>query len=138
MDNKIYLITGAAGFLGSHVCDILLERGERIRALVLPGDKSAKWLDPKVEIVYGNLCDNSSMEEFFKVPTGVKSYLIHCASMVVVNPEFNHKVMDVNVKGTENIIELCLQHPELQKVVYVSSTGAIPELSKGQAVKEEV
>ena len=53
MEQVFYLVTGAAGFLGSHVCDELLARGERVRALVLPGDKSAKYIPGEVEIVEG-------------------------------------------------------------------------------------
>ena len=44
--------------------------------------------------------------------------------------------MDVNVGGAKNVIECCLNHPEYKKLVYVSSTGAIPELPKGQKIKE--
>ena len=70
MGKTMYLVTGAAGFLGSHVCDELLERGERVRALVLPGDKSAKYIPREVEIVEGNLCDAVSLERFFTIPEG--------------------------------------------------------------------
>lgn len=45
-------------------------------------------------------------------------------------------VLDVNVGGTENIVDLCLEHPECRKFVYVSPTGAIPELPHGQKIKE--
>lgn len=45
-------------------------------------------------------------------------------------------VLDVNVGGTENIVDLCLEHPECRKHVYVSPTGAIPELPHGQKIKE--
>lgn len=67
MEEIIYLVTGAAGFLGSHVCDELLDRGERVRALVLPGDHSAKYIPKEVEIVEGNLCDVASLEKFFTI-----------------------------------------------------------------------
>lgn len=136
MGKTIYLVTGAAGFLGSHVCDELLERGERVRALVLPGDRSVKYVPPQVEIVEGNLCDVDSLEAFFAVPDGETSLVIHCASMVTTNAEFNQKLIDVNVGGTKNMIDKCLSHPECQKMVYVSSTGAIPELPKGTPIAE--
>lgn len=136
MSEIIYLVTGAAGFLGSHVCDELLGRGDRVRALVLPGDKSVRYIPEEVEIVEGNLCDVDSLETFFTIPQGMESIVIHCASMVTTNAEFNQKLMDVNVGGTKNMIDQCLQHPECQKMVYVSSTGAIPELPKGTAIKE--
>lgn len=134
--NKIYLVTGAAGFLGSHVCKELLERGDRVRALVLPGDPAARFIPRQVEIVEGNLCDVASLEAFFHVPEGTYSYVIHCASMVTTNPDFNQKLMDINVGGTKNMIEMCLSHKECQKMVYVSSTGAIPELPKGTRIAE--
>lgn len=44
MKNVVYLVTGAASFLGSNVCAQLLERGEKVRAFVLEGDKSAKYI----------------------------------------------------------------------------------------------
>lgn len=136
MGKTIYLVTGAAGFLGSHVCDELLARRERVRALVLPGDKSVRYVPAEVEIVEGNLCDADSLEAFFTIPEGEESIVIHCASMVTTNAEYNQKLMDVNVGGTKNMIEKCLEHAECKKMVYVSSTGAIPELPKGTAIKE--
>ncbi len=131
-----YLVTGAAGFLGSHICDTLLERGDQVRALVLENDPSVKYIPKEVEIVEGNLCDMNSLEKFFTVEKDVETVVIHCASMVTVNPEFNQKLIDINVGGTENMIEMVLNHPECKKMVYVSSTGAIPELPKGQRIRE--
>lgn len=136
MSRTIYLVTGAAGFLGSHVCDELLDRGEHVRALVLPGDKSVKYVPKEVEIVEGDLCDVKSLESFFAVPEGCESIVIHCASMVTTNAEFNQKLIDVNVGGTKNMIDQCLKHPECRKMVYVSSTGAIPEQPKGTVIRE--
>ena len=136
MMNTMYLLTGAAGFLGSHICDVLLERGEQVRALVLPGDKSVKYVPDTVEIIEGNLCDMASLDAFFTVPEGTQTIVIHCASMVTTNADFSQKLLDINVGGTKNMIEQCLSHPECQKMVYVSSTGAIPELPKGQKIRE--
>lgn len=134
--SKMYLLTGAAGFLGSHICEELLENGETVRALVLKGDPAAKYLPKQVEVVEGDLCDCASLETFFTVPDGVETICIHCASMVTVNPEYNQKLIDINVGGTEHMIAMCLAHPECKKMVYVSSTGAIPELPKGEKICE--
>lgn len=133
---RIYLLTGAAGFLGSNICAQLLGRGEKVRALVLPNDKSAKYIPETVEIVYGNLCEEASLEPFFTVPEGTGTVVIHCASMVTVNPKYSDLLMNVNVEGTRNIITKCLAHPECEKLVYVSSTGAIPEAPMGTKIKE--
>lgn len=135
-ENRIYLVTGAAGFLGSNICVQLLEQDKKVRALVLPNDKSAKYIPEAVEVVLGNLCDEESLEPFFAVPDGMTSVVIHCASMVTVNPQYSQLLMNVNVEGTRNIITKCLAHPECEKLVYVSSTGAIPEAPMGTRIKE--
>lgn len=136
MKKVIYLVTGAAGFLGSNVCRQLVERGDCVRALVLPGDKAARYIPGDAKICEGDLCDLPSLERFFQVPEDMESIVIHCASIVTVDPGYNPKVMEVNVDGTKHIIDLCLCHPECRKLVYVSSTGAIPELPKGQKIRE--
>ena len=136
MSNNLYLVTGAAGFLGSNVCRQLLDRGDQVRALVLPNDPAIKYVPEEVEVIKGDLCDAASLEPFFAVKDGVTTICIHVASMVTVNPDFSQKLVDVNVGGTKNIIEKCLEHPECKKMVYVSSTGAIPELPKGQNISE--
>ena len=136
MNNRYYLLTGAAGFLGSNICAQLLAEGKKVRALVLRGDKSVKFIPKEVEIVIGDLCDETSLEPFFAVPDGCTSVIIHCASMVTVDPGYSEKLMAVNVGGTRNIISKVLAHPECEKMVYVSSTGAIPEQPHGTPITE--
>lgn len=136
MNERIYLLTGAAGFLGSNICAQLLAEGKKVRALVLRGDKSVKFIPETVEVVFGDLCDADSLEPFFTVPEGCHSVLIHCASMVTVDPGYSEKLMAVNVGGTRNIISKVLAHPECEKMVYVSSTGAIPEQPHGTRITE--
>lgn len=132
----MYLVTGAAGFLGGTICRQLIERGDQVRAFVLPNDKAVRYVPEEAEIVEGDLCDTASLERFFSVPEGYQSMVFHIASIVTVNPEYDQKVMDVNVGGTKNIVDLCRRHPECKKLVYCSSTGAIPELPKGQKIAE--
>lgn len=134
--NTKILVTGAAGFLGGTICRQLVERGDDVRAFVLPNDPAMKFVPKEAEIVEGDLTDKESLERFFQVPEGTETIVLHIASIVSVNPEYNQKVMDVNIGGTQNIIDLCLAHPECKKLVYCSSTGAIPELPKGQMIHE--
>ncbi len=133
---RYYLLTGAAGFLGTNICMQLLEAGCKVRALVLPNDKSVKFIPKDVEVVIGDLTDADTLDPFFAVPEGTTSAIIHCASMVTVDPAYSEKLMAVNVTGTRNIITKVLAHPECEKLVYVSSTGAIPELPHGTAIRE--
>ena len=135
-NERYYLLTGAAGFLGTNICMQLLEKGCKVRALVLPNDKSVKFIHKEVEVVLGDLTDAPSLEPFFTVPEGCTSVIIHCASMVTVNPNYSEKLMAVNVGGTRNIITKVLNHPECEKMVYISSTGAIPEEPHGTKIRE--
>lgn len=134
--NVKYLVTGAAGFLGGTICRQLIERGEDVRAFVLPGDPAMKYVPQEAEIVEGDLTDMDSVEKLFTVEEGTETIVLHIASIVTVNPDYSSKVMEVNVDGTKNIIRLCLNHPECKKLVYCSSTGAIPEAAMGKAIKE--
>jgi dihydroflavonol-4-reductase len=136
MTKTKYLVTGATGFLGNSVCRQLIERGESVRTFSLPNDRGIRHLPEGVENYTGDLCDLESLEQFFTVPDGMESVVIHCASMVTINPDYNQKLLDINVGGTRNIIDKCLRHRECRKMVYVSSTGAIPELPKGRKIKE--
>lgn len=136
MKNTLYLLTGAAGFLGSNICSQLLNRGDRVRAFVLKGDPAVQYIPEGVEIFEGDLCNREETNSFFDVKEGEETVCIHCASMVTVNPDFNQKLIDINVGGTENMIAACLAHSSCKKFVYVSSTGAIPEADKGEKIKE--
>lgn len=60
--NEIYLVTGAAGHLGSTVIRELLKLGKSIRALVIPGEKNIPQGD--IEIFYGDVRNPESMYSF--------------------------------------------------------------------------
>lgn len=135
MNHTIYLLTGAAGFLGSNISRVLLEQGENVRALVLNGDPAVKYVPEGVQIVFGDLTKPESLEKFFDVPEGTEVIVIHCASMVYLKYAENQKVYDVNVTGTQNIINLCLEK-KVRKLVYISSTGAITVAPDGEKIVE--
>lgn len=135
MKHTVYLLTGAAGLLGSNVCRALLARGASVRALVLPGDPAARFVPDGAEVFQGDVTDPASLERFFALPEGTERVVLHCASIVTLSPEPSRKVYEVNVTGTENLVELCLSHG-VKKLVYVSSTGAIPEAETGRAITE--
>lgn len=138
MENTMYLVTGAAGFLGSTICRQLIARGDKVRAFVLPGDKAVKYLPEEVEVIEGDICEMADVKKFFAVPEGTETIVLHIASIVTVAPDYSPLVMNVNVGGTKNIIRCCLTHTECKKLVYCSSTGAIPETKKGTKIKEVI
>jgi len=135
MTNTKYLLTGAAGYLGSNISRSLIAQNKSVRALVLKGDPAITNVPAEAEIVSGDLVDPNSVEEFFNVPDGTDIIVIHCASMVTVSPALSEKLYAVNVTGTKNILDACVKH-NVKKLVYVSSTGAIPELPHGEVIRE--
>ena len=70
------LVTGAGGFLGGHLVDLLVERGERVRILARPADDLARVAHVKAEVRRGDLADRSSLEA---AVDGVDRVL-HCAA----------------------------------------------------------
>ena len=130
-----YLITGAAGHLGGTIVRFLRRQGERVRALVLPGDPAAKLLPPGVEIVEGNVCDASAADLFSGELPEEKTVVIHAAGIVSIASHEDPRVRAVNAGGTQNVLALCRQYG-VQKLVHVSSVHAIPELPGGEEIRE--
>ncbi|MGI6169996.1 MAG: NAD-dependent epimerase/dehydratase family protein [Christensenellales bacterium] len=135
MSDKLFLLTGATGLLGGNILRELTERGECVRALALPNDAAIADMPHEVEVIEGNLLDSAALERFFSAPESTEILVIHAASIVTLDPKPDEKVRAINVDGTRNIIGNCLRH-KVKKLVYVSSTGAIPELPQGQPIRE--
>lgn len=135
MNNTIYLVTGAAGNLGSNVVRELAGRGERVRALVLSGDPLIARLPAAVEVVEGDILTQGDLDRFFAVEAGTDVVVLHVAGIVTTYPEFSQKVYDVNVTGTRAVVDRCIA-AKVKKLVYVSSTSAIPEPPPERSVTE--
>lgn len=99
--NMLYLVTGAAGFLGGTVCRQLVDQGKKVRAFILPNDPARKFVPEEAEIVEGDLTNMESLKPFFDIPEGCEAVVLHIASIVTSTPDFNQKVIDVNVGGTK-------------------------------------
>lgn len=133
----LYLLTGAAGHLGTALAHQLSERGCAVRALVLPSDTNAAHLAalPGVEVVCGDVCDAQSLKPFFANPDDRDLIVIHAAGVVSIASRHIQSVHDVNVGGTKNILALCQKH-KVKRLVYVSSVHAIPEAPAGTTICE--
>ncbi len=128
-----YLVTGAAGNLGSSIVRELMAQDREVRALVLPKDKAAKRIPKGVEVIEGDILNIEDLHHFFAIGEDTEVIVIHSAGIVTTYWEFVQVVHDVNVQGTRNIVKMCLEK-QVRKLVYISSVHAIPELPKGQTI----
>ena len=129
-----YLVTGATGFLGRAVVELLSAMGARVTALTLPGDPAAHSLPREVKTVEGDVCSPDSLQAFFQ-DCGTNDCVIHCAGMVAIRTSPGKRLRQINVDGTRNVLSLCGDR-SIGRLVYVSSVHAIPEKKKGQIVTE--
>ena len=134
-NNELYIVTGAAGNLGSAIVRKLVSDNKNVRAFVLWGEEAAKHL-PEGALVYeGDVTDIETLETLFAdIPEDTTTYVIHCAAMVSVSTLVAEKIWHVNVDGTQNMIDKCHEHNA--RMIFIGSTGAIPEQPMGTAIRE--
>lgn len=133
MKDPLYLVTGAAGHLGSTVIKKLLEKNARVRAFILPSDQTD--MDTRVEIIRGDITNPDDIKKFLYNPENENLVVIHCAGIVSIKSKFDQKVYDVNVGGTKKIVDASLI-AGVKTFLYVSSVHAIPEKPKGETMTE--
>lgn len=134
---KKVLITGGAGFIGSHTADLLMEAGIPVRVLdnLSSGHRhNLPQQHPLLEFMEGDICDAATVQQAME---GV-SHCLHLAAQVSVvasleDPEFSARQ---NILGYVNILDACRTHG-VSRLVYASSAaiyGEPPELP----LREEV
>jgi 2-alkyl-3-oxoalkanoate reductase len=112
-----YLITGATGFVGSHVADAIAARGATVRALVRSGSDTKHLESLRAELVAGDLTDAAALR---KAADGA-DYVVHCAAKVGDwGPAEEFRA--VNVGGLRHLLDAVRGRP-LKRFVHVSSLG---------------
>lgn len=122
----MWLVTGATGHIGNVLVRKLLARGEKVRALILPGESRASISGLEAEIVEGDVLN---MQSLFKSLQGIRG-IFHLAGVISIMPGANQLVRRVNVEGTKNILRAAKEMP-VKKFVYTSSIHAIKRVAVG-------
>src|SRR3954464_4181878 len=124
------LITGGAGFIGSHLADLLLEEGHEVRALdslveqVHGGSKRPEYLSPEVDLHVGDVRDRGAVD---RALDGVDC-VVHFAARVGVGQSM-YEIADytsVNSAGTAVLLEAMLDRP-VAKLLVASSMSVYGE-----------
>jgi len=123
------LITGGAGFIGSHTADALLAKGHQVRVLdilqqpVHRGGEKPAYLDPEIEFMIGDVRDEAALLAALR---GVDA-VYHLAAFQDYLPEFS-RFFSTNVTSTALIYELIVREKlPIQKVIVASSQAALGE-----------
>jgi dTDP-glucose 4,6-dehydratase len=125
--NKLALVTGAGGFIGSHLCEALLQSGARVRAFVryngraddgmlcaLPDDVRAE-----LEVVRGDLRDQSAV----RAAVDGADVVFHLGALISIPYSYQHpeEVVSTNVGGTLNVL-LAARDARTARVVHTSTS----------------
>lgn len=118
---SFYLVTGGAGFIGSHVCELLLQQGHRVRVLDNLSTGVRENLAEGVELFEADICDYAAMRPVFNDIDGV----FHLAAMpsVTMSIEDPMKTHLVNIDGTLNVL-MAARDAKVKRLVYSASAAA--------------
>ena len=118
--SKRVLVTGASGFIGSHLAEALLQRGYQVRCAVRRTSDLTFIRDLPVEWAYTDLRDTERLPQLCD---GV-DLVCHCAALTRALDEATF--MEVNSAGTERLARACLEaNPNLERFLYISSAAAV-------------
>ncbi|MBI5637569.1 MAG: SDR family NAD(P)-dependent oxidoreductase [Nitrospinae bacterium] len=126
------LVTGGAGFIGSHLADALVSRGHAVRILdsldpqVHPGGNPPSYLNQHAEFIKGDVRDRAAMK---KALAGVEAVFHHAAALGVGQSQYKVEYFaDVNARGTAVLMDILANEPHaVRKVVVASSMSGYGE-----------
>lgn len=140
------LLTGGTGMLGAHLAFALTSSGKKIRALKRKGSSTAATekifslysKDPstllsRIEWREGDLLDLGSLEDAMEGIT----HIYHAAAIVSYHPADREKIINSNIEGTANLINLALDF-NIQKFCHISSVAALGRTTDGAIIDENV
>jgi len=128
----IAFLTGATGFIGSHVARALCERGEHVRCLVRPGSRRQDLVRLGLELFEGDVTDLPSL----RAAADGADTVYHCAADYRLFAPDPREIYRNNVNGTDNVLRVAAE-AGVAKVVYTSSVATLAPSRSGPPADEE-
>lgn len=127
------LVTGATGFLGAELIYQLTAQNVRVRALKRGTSVVPDLIkeNPLIEWFVADINDSETLADAFESVTQV----YHCAAFISFDPRDKVKLLKINIEGTSNIVNLCLDNNV--RLVHVSSIAALGNAQKGELITEK-
>ncbi|MFA4955083.1 MAG: NAD-dependent epimerase/dehydratase family protein [Patescibacteria group bacterium] len=118
---SLYLVTGGAGFIGSHLVDALLEAGHKVRVLDNLSTGIRERVNPQAEFILADITDLESIKPHFVGVEGV----LHTAALprIPLSIEKPVETAQANIMGTLHVLEAA-HHGGVKRVVYSASSSA--------------
>lgn len=131
---KKVFITGATGLVGSYMADKLITEGLEVYALYRENSSQEirQTLSSKINWVEGDILDVNSLSENIQG----KDWVVHSAALVSLIPKEKKIMQKINVEGTANIVNVCLEH-QVERLGFVSSIGSLGKPKNKTTLDEE-
>jgi len=117
------IVTGGAGFIGSHVVDALLERGDAVTVIDDLSSGDVARVDTRAELRELDIVELGALERAFAAVQPDAVFHLAAQASVVASVEDPGRDCDVNVRGTLNVVDLAGRHGA--PVVFTSTGGAL-------------
>lgn len=126
------LVTGAAGFIGSHLVEQLVDEEWETACLVRKED-DIRWLKGEdIDIIYGDCTDKRSI---YPALDSSPDFIFHLAGVTRSHLQTDYRT--INYEGTRNVVEACLDSGiELKRFVFASSVAVIGPSASNQPICE--
>lgn len=119
------LITGATGYIGSHLVNHALKQGHKVKALVLKNIHYERLKEANVELVFGDLAD---MKALGNACSDV-DVIYHSAALLGMWGVSAQEMYQVNVEGVRNLIKACIK-ANIRHFIHLSASGVTGPLGK--------
>ena len=126
------LVTGGAGLLGNTLIEMLLQKGENVRATYNSTPLALNTFT-NFETFKCDILDVYALEDALQDVTEI----YHCAGLVSFNPKDEKKLYSINVEGTANVVNAAL-NAGVRKFVHVSSVAALGRIRPGEMIDENM
>jgi len=130
--------------VGSYLLYELTRKGHKVKALLRPGKKpyetrklfncfsaENEHLIDLVDWVEGDVLDPFSLQQAMQDV----DYVYHCAAMISFNPRDLHAMLAINIEGTANVVNACLENG-IKKLCHISSIASLGQAEKGEMIDE--
>jgi dihydroflavonol-4-reductase len=126
------LVTGGAGFIGSQLVQLLVERGEAVRVFDLAGAAAAHLPLDRIELIRGDICNRSTVEKAVK---GCKD-VYHLAGNPNLWVQQRSRFRQVNYEGAVKVIEAALA-AGVRRVLHTSTESILTRARQSDVITEE-